>query len=705
MGNGFVFPETATQGFPLGTTGPGEVERSQPQPEAALSPSLEDLQRFSQGLRRVNGYVSEEEMVKTFDRELGRCSVISFDIFDTLLVRFVEHPEDVFIHLADHAAFKAHTFVAPVSALRKTAEAQARHLALETIKSSEVNLEEIYIRFCDMNSLSRELVPSFVEAEEQIERKLCVANKVILGLYHKAMQASRRVIYVSDMYHRSAFLASLLQENGFAVGPGDLFVSSEHRVTKYDGKLFRIVVEKLGTPADQILHIGDHPISDYQGATSLGLRALLHPLRASSETPPPADNRATAALQSYRRGMSRVANRNFGDKTFYWKIGYRVYGPLLTGFCQWLGTQLREDGVKQAWFLLRDGEILKSVFETLFANDNGMPKVSTLLLSRRSLLLPILEAASAFAVPKLLYGAMTVRELFERLCLDPLLFTTEIAQCGFPSIDAAIDPQKGDQYKIFSHPVLIKALADRSVQERAALVAFLRQEGVLSTTKVAVIDVGWCGTIQTALQVLLSGEVPGAQVTGYYFGTTKLASGLRQRSYAANCGEPRQLIELLYPHSFLLECFTTTSSGSLFHFELKGKRSTPVFQPRDLSHEQRQFLAEMHQGAIAFAQEFRERSSDFRFGSLTPEIALETYLQLLTHPTAEEALRLGALQYGESMGSKKVSYLANWPSSATTVEKMWDTYENTLWKMGLIRQVNSQSASIRTLLWLNQADQ
>jgi hypothetical protein len=51
-----------------------------------------------------------------------------------------------------------------------------------------------------------------------------------------------------------------------------------------------------------------------------------------------------------------------------------------------------------------------------------------------------------------------------------------------------------------------------------------------------------------------------------------------------------------------------------------------------------------------------------------------------------------------------VSYLARWPSSATTVEEMWDIYQNSLWKMGLIRQVNSQSAAIRTLLWINQAD-
>jgi FMN phosphatase YigB (HAD superfamily) len=702
MGNGFLLAETATPAFPVGRAEAGAVNRPRQIPEAA-APSLDDLQRFSLGLRRPTGYVPPEELVKTFDRELEFCSVVSFDIFDTLLIRYVEHPEDVFTHLADHPAFKARVFAAPISAMRKTAEARARRIALEKIKSSEVNLEEIYGCFCDMNGLSRDLVPCFIEAEEQIERKLCVANNVILGLYRKAA-ASKRIIYVSDMYHGSAFLASLLQENGFAVNPGDLFVSSEHRVTKYDGKLFRLVVEQLEAPVEQILHVGDHPLSDYRGAKRLGLRALLHPFRASSQNPPAADNRATAALQSYRRGMSRAANCNFADKTFYWKIGYRTYGPLLTGFCQWLGTQLREDGVKQAWFVLRDGEILKKVFEALFANDEGMPKVSTLLLSRRALLMPIVEAASEYAVPKLLYGATTIRDLFERLCLDPQLFATEIAQCGFSSLNAVIDPSRGDQYKIFSHPVLIKALADRSVQERTALLAFLRQEGVLNTQNVAMIDVGWCGTIQAALQVLLSGAAPEAQVTGYYLGTTKLASGLRQRSYAVSCGEPRQLIELLYPHSFLLESFTTTSSGSLFYFELQGKRPVPVFQPRDISDEQCRFLSEMHEGAVAFAQEFRERSSDFHFASLTPEIALESYLQLLTHPTAEEALKLGALQYGESMGSKKVSYLAQWPASATTVEKMWDSYENSLWKMGMIRQVNSQSAAVRTLLWINQAD-
>jgi hypothetical protein len=81
---------------------------------------------------------------------------------------------------------------------------------------------------------------------------------------------------------------------------------------------------------------------------------------------------------------------------------------------------------------------------------------------------------------------------------------------------------------------------------------------------------------------------------------------------------------------------------------------------------------------------------------------MESYLQMLTRPTSEEALKLGAFQYGESMGSKRAGYLAHWPESATTADQIWETYENSHWKMGLIRQITGQSATLRTLFWLNQ---
>lgn len=671
----------------------------------AAEPSLFDLQRFSLELRRRTGYIPAEELADTFERELEHCSVVSFDIFDTLLIRYVEHPEDLFLHLDDHPAFQALKLAAPVSRLRKAAEAHARHAARELTKSSEVNLEEIYGAFCDLNELSRDLAPSLVEAEEQIERRLCVANKSIVDLYKRACAAAKRVVYVSDMYHRASFLTSLLQENGFAVAPGRVFVSSEYRGNKYEGTLFRKVIEQLAVRPEEILHVGDHPLSDYQAAKRLGLRALLHPCRAASEHPSPAANPATAALQSYRRGMSRAADCNFAEKSFYWRIGYRTYGPLLAGFCQWLGTKLREDGVKQAWFVLRDGEILAKIFKVLFSDDEGRPKVSTLLLSRRALLLPILIAAPDYAFPMLLNStaAMSIRGLCERLGLDAEPLAAEIARSGFRSLDTVVDyPQRLNLFA--TNRTLQEALGKRCLRERSALLEFLQQEGVLNAQNIALVDVGWCGTIQTALQVVLAEAAPKAQVTGYYLGTTKIASALRQRSYAASCGEPKQLIDLIYPLSCLLECFTTTASGSLSHFKMQGGRSVPVFLPRETGDEQCRFLEEMHQGAMAFAQDFRERASNFHFDCLTSEIALESYVQLLACPTPEEALKLGALQHGEDMGSKRASYLARWPASATTASGIWDSYERSLWKMGMIRQINNQSAALRTLLWLQQAE-
>ncbi|MCU0316605.1 MAG: HAD-IA family hydrolase [Fimbriimonadaceae bacterium] len=51
--------------------------------------------------------------------------------------------------------------------------------------------------------------------------------------------------------------------------------SLEEGAEKPDPKLFRVALDRLGLPPGEILHIGDNPIDDVQGARALGMGTLL----------------------------------------------------------------------------------------------------------------------------------------------------------------------------------------------------------------------------------------------------------------------------------------------------------------------------------------------------------------------------------------------------------------------------------------------
>jgi predicted HAD superfamily hydrolase len=677
-------------------------------------PCYEEIERFSLVLRDKEGFVSAEELQETYRRELQQCEVVSFDIFDTLLIRYAEIPQDVYLHLANHPAFHVFRFPVPFINLRMQAEDASRQIAFQEKRYWEVSLLEIYECFCDRNGLSRKLAPAFVAAEEEVDLKLCVVNPVLRDLHDQAKRAGKQVIYVSDMYHSSEFLAKLLRHNGYDTAPGSIYVSSEYRISKSDGNLFRTVMKKLSVPAEKILHIGDHPDGDCKVPRKLGIRAFLHPYRAASEKRPTVTNDPHAALRSYCLGMSRVAGCDPApEKSFWWHLGYDAYGPLTTGYCQWLNARMKEDQIGHIWFVLRDCEVIAKIYRLLFPEGNGAPKISILPLSRRAALLPVIEKIPDVALSTssgLFSGLpMPFREYFERLQLDPTRFQNEIALCGVESLDAVVDPATCLQYKALTQPAVLQAVIDRAAVEREALVAYLRQQKLLSQQRIAMVDIGWRGSSQKAMQILLSQISPESQLKGYYLATHREflvnnVPGMQQTSFLVNYGEPKQLLDLLLSVPSLLERFFTSNSGSLLYFQLRNGVAEPVFNARDISSHEGGHLEEMHAGAIAFAQDYQTHAPDLRFGAIPREVAIDGYLELLTHPSPEEALKVGGLHQGESMGSLQTRCLAKWPSPSMTIEEIWQVYEKSLWKMGLVRQNTPQSAALRTLLWLNECD-
>jgi putative hydrolase of the HAD superfamily len=54
-----------------------------------------------------------------------------------------------------------------------------------------------------------------------------------------------------------------------------IIASAEVGFAKPDSRIFDLACSRLGRPPDKVLHVGDSPVDDLQGATRAGLRAVL----------------------------------------------------------------------------------------------------------------------------------------------------------------------------------------------------------------------------------------------------------------------------------------------------------------------------------------------------------------------------------------------------------------------------------------------
>jgi predicted HAD superfamily hydrolase len=703
---------------------PGATKSSKP------TLHFDALLEFAKENRKHNRrhYTEAADLYASFMALLPEAEVVSFDIFDTALVRLVDHPVDVFFHLESMPAFAQFSFARAVSRLRVEAEDRARHLVYGILGTAEVNLLEIYQVFCDLNGISREFAPDFMAAEEEVELRLCVALPAIQQIYMAAAAAGKRVIFVSDMYHTHQFLLRLLHNIGYPVLERDLFLSSVARKAKQSGQLFPEVIDTLGVPPQAILHFGDHPISDYERAKDAGIVAILHSHKASADQPRLVHSAAgllragedtRLAQQSHLRGMVRLtphaAERRGRGGDFWWNLGYSAAGPMTVGFCQWLQQTLQSEGLEHAYFMLRDGHLFYETYKVLFADDPNACPASTLESSRRAMLVPVIGIAPDFAIPSLLagIGPRPVREFLERLGIDANRFAPEARIAGFSSLDEEVDAtvEITRLLKFIVQKPILQALLDRGKIERETMLVYLEEQQVTRRAKVAVVDLGWSGTIQKSLHLLLAKDAPAVKLTGFYLATFSeaihsIVPGVQVRSWLAHRGEPANTKNQIGAFLNLFEMVYTSTGRSLLYFEKARRGSagniTAVRQAPDKSEEQVAQLDAIHAGTLAFAEDFKRLHTGRDLPALSPAIAAEEFFRVINQPTAEEALLLSPLVHCDNLGSTSIHVAAELRPTSDPAQLL-DDYKKAAWKQGILALPTAEAASLRTLLTLMEA--
>ena len=176
--------------------------------------------------------------------------VISFDIFDTLLVRPVLEPKDIF-YLLDkkiHAVYNI-DFI------------KIRWKAEEELGLGNATLRQIYDGIAQRYKLDATTAQALLEEEIHCEKSLLSPRPDAELLYKEAVRLGKRIIAVSDMYLPGDVLADILQAKGCPVDA--VYVSCDHAARKSDGVLYDKVLEQEGIAPSALLHIGDNYQSDY----------------------------------------------------------------------------------------------------------------------------------------------------------------------------------------------------------------------------------------------------------------------------------------------------------------------------------------------------------------------------------------------------------------------------------------------------------
>ena len=606
-----------------------------------------------------------ERVVTACCRDIDACKraiecaeLVSFDLFDTLLCRLVPEPRDLFFVLG--ARLHAVLGITPPAfmRLRERAESALRRKFAGELGHGEVKLKEIYEALAgDVRFELCRAAPEHLtwEAEWMLEKQLVRSHPIGMDLLNHALASGKRVVFISDTYFEEWQIRELLDHAGVPLA-GELFISCERKKTKRGGGLFKELLAATGVAAGSVIHIGDRADSDVAVPGTLGMRTWRMPmlydllqesglLRVSGSS----ENRAPGDLV-----LLGCLARSFGECMMEgpgaWRdqaarlAGYFSFGPLLLGFTCWLAAALRRQRPAKVLFLAREGRIFMRAFERLGfgGRAGGKHPADYLLFSRvaarkaclaMGLSAPLFEHLEMMASNFGNRGRRTGPDDKQTRCI----FFKEMGLGTGCALQLAkdLDP-------VGSGPPARELLPglDRVIKEGEAYREYL--ESMLppaGSGSVALVDLGWKGTITTMLRML----IPAAtDVDAYLVASSAKAShfgseGYSLAGYLCDKGWPADTCRRLQANAEVLETVFSSTESSLWGMRRRGDEFEPIHDPRGQTPNRSAFIVAAQTGMMRLIDDMCPLIEAVPEFGILPDLSADAALRFLERPTRAEA--------------------------------------------------------------------
>ncbi len=576
---------------------------------------------------------------------------VSFDIFDTLIVRPLYTPSDLFYLMNGDYSLKAPRDGRLFSDIRIGAE---RRLREERERLSEgmgdVTLDEIYRAVAA--EIGEECAEEMRELELTLELELCRPRRSVKNLYDATLASGKPVFFTSDMYLPRDAILRMLEKCGYDTGI--LLLSCEEGATKRSGELFRILVKRCGCPPRSIIHLGDNWHSDYLAARHQGIDAIFYPAAVACLEYNISDvktthtgvcyTEASRSYVNYERGFDFLGTRSafavaagklydnpfesydehseMNASTHF--LGYYALGMHTLGFTGWLADSVKREGYTALTFVARDGFLPMQAYELMREYRPDLPPAAYVYTSRRAALACELTAESIPSLPsRINVDSLTPATVVEML--SPMLDTEKISL----GVGASLPFGTRERFLKFAKRELIPNVNEEKLEHyRRTAANYLRStvpEGA------AMVDVGYSGRTQELIY-----RLTGVSTDAFYLHTRD--DGAYRR--AAHCGFR---IFTFYDYTpsvtgAVRELLFSKYAPSAVGYKREGGYSVPVFESHAEVFPEKYLITELQREALLFISDFLSvfghRLADMRMRNMDVSLPLEYFIHSLTDSDA-----------------------------------------------------------------------
>ncbi len=600
----------------------------------------------------INTFYSLEKLILEGRKIAAAFETISFDLFDTLLIRRIHDPDLVKLPVARYISSMARKYGISkswqaVQKIRDDIEKKQRdqtgtkfidHEACYPV-FMEQTLKEIFA-----DQYHNDLLQDVTRYELEMESRMLVPRKLFVNWLEELQAQNKRIFIISDVYLPADHLKVLVEKAGMLTLVEDVISSADTFLAKASGKAFPLVQNKFNLDASTWLHIGDNPISDGLRPAELGIASLV--LKDSDEK-----FRKALVKRYFNYGQGRPFYRGRAlqqlmlplegedqERSDLYIEGYNFFGPMIGAFVQYIAEESRRLGLTKVFFFSREGLTFKKVWEictpVLFP-DGDLPDIEYLYVSRMALAgascahegLSLTSANIALLPP----GNKNFHDIGRIFQLDLQKLEPHFLRHRLTA-DTVLSPLH-DGYEQKYSVRLSELVGDQEFQNEIkaqtaaaneALIRYLTDLAFFDHAQVAVVDIGWLGTIQRFLYNAVKHRRDCPRLHGYVFGATRgipfkddLKNSLEGVIYdrnkldlgASSILYARDVFEEVCraPHP-TIDGYELTQNG----YELKFRTKDDDTGRAEL--EQDEFFSQVQQGIFAAAEAYAGASSLMKYG-------------------------------------------------------------------------------------------
>lgn len=321
------------------------------------------------------------------------------------------------------------------------------------------------------------------------------------------------------------------------------------------------------------------------------------------------------------------------DYEYYKKFGYEYFGPLLQKYVYWLIENLKKEKIEKVFFLSRDGYIIKKVFDIV---NNTSIKSYYFYASRRAILVPILwklkESSEIFNIIAF-NKKIKVKSFIKKVGLEDYNLSELYKKYSYSENDYIEIDSLGNFTNLLEE--LFPLIKENSKNEFEALKMYAQNNNFYG--KVAIVDIGWFGTMQNSIENLFD-EI---KVYGYYLGLVPKVSNskINATAYIFDRNENIENYNKMHYFINIFEFLFLAQHGSVKKYT-NDRKSVEFYEYEYSNYVEKDIAYNIQDGAIKYIKENYQKKLD-------DDEIINNFINFFIHPNYKASKMFGMIRFND----------------------------------------------------------